>query len=59
MINPKVLEWGEKTDVECEGCLSSRSECCVGDVRRAKEILVTPLFHELSSCSGISVCCSS
>ena len=40
VCNPKILEFCEATDVEIEGCLSSRAECCRGGIRRAKEIQV-------------------
>ena len=40
VVNPKIVEYSETTDVEVEGCLSSRSECCVGDIRRASEVRV-------------------
>ena len=40
VINPRIIEYGAATDVDLEGCLSSRSECCCGDVRRAKSLKV-------------------
>ena len=40
VINPKILEYSGATDVEVEGCLSSRSECCIGDICRAKSLRV-------------------
>jgi len=46
VINPKILDYREAadldawTDVEIEGCLSSRAECCRGHIRRAKQIEV-------------------
>ena len=39
-INPKILEYGPATDVEIEGCLSSRAECCRGDICRATTLQV-------------------
>ena len=44
VVNPRIVDFFPTasidgwTDVEVEGCLSSRSECCCGDVRRAKAI---------------------
>jgi peptide deformylase len=40
VVNPRVVEYCEATDEQIEGCLSSRSECCVGHVRRVKELSV-------------------
>lgn len=46
VINPKITDYCEAgeldawTDVDIEGCLSSRAECCRGHVRRAKVIEV-------------------
>ncbi|KAL1514412.1 hypothetical protein AB1Y20_003513 [Prymnesium parvum] len=40
VANPQILQYCEPADVEVEGCLSSRSECCCGAVRRASEIHV-------------------
>ena len=40
VCNPKILEYSAATDIDIEGCLSSRSECCCGDIRRAKQIEV-------------------
>ena len=40
VCNPIVLEYSEEIDVEDEGCLSSRSECCDGAVCRAKTLWV-------------------
>lgn len=40
VVNPKIVEYCKPTDIEIEGCLSSRSECCCGDIRRASEIFV-------------------
>mmetsp|Transcript_57119 Transcript_57119/g.66754 ORF Transcript_57119/g.66754 Transcript_57119/m.66754 type:complete len:303 (+) Transcript_57119:33-941(+) len=40
VCNPKILEYSAETDVEEEGCLSSRSGYCAGMVRRSKEIFV-------------------
>ena len=40
VANPKILEYSQATDVEIEGCLSSRSECCRGNIRLSKEIRV-------------------
>ena len=40
VCNPKILEFGKATDKEIEGCLSSRAECCCGDIRRCKELRV-------------------
>ena len=38
VANPKILEYCQPTDVEIEGCLSSRAECCRGDIKRCKQI---------------------
>ena len=40
VANPKIIEYCQATEVDIEGCLSSRSECCRGDIRRAKELQV-------------------
>ena len=40
VANPKIIEYCQRTDVEIEGCLSSRAECCRGDIRRCREIQV-------------------
>ena len=40
VCNPKIVEYCGATSVEIEGCLSSRSECCRGDICRAKELRV-------------------
>jgi len=40
VCNPTILEYSTATDVEDEGCLSSRSDCCDGKVCRAKELMV-------------------
>ena len=40
VANPRIFEYGPTTVVEDEGCLSSRSECCAGGVRRATWIWV-------------------
>ena len=40
VANPKIIEYCQATDVEIEGCLSSRAECCRGDIRRCKELQV-------------------
>jgi len=40
VANPKILEYCQTSDVDIEGCLSSRAECCRGDIRRAKELNV-------------------
>ena len=48
VCNPKIIEYCQSsssnlqawTDCEIEGCLSSRSECCRGHIRRAKELQV-------------------
>ena len=40
VVNPRIVEYCRATAVEIEGCLSSRSECCIGDIRRAREIHV-------------------
>lgn len=40
VCNPTILEYSKETDVEEEGCLSSRSGCCAGIVRRSKSIFV-------------------
>ena len=38
VINPKIVQYCQRTDTEIEGCLSSRAECCRGDICRASEI---------------------
>lgn len=40
VANPKIVEYGDATEVGVEGCLSVRAECCRGDVRRASSIKV-------------------
>ena len=40
VVNPRIVEYSSATDIEVEGCLSSRSECCDGQVCRATEIKV-------------------
>jgi len=40
VCNPEILEYSHDNDVEEEGCLSSRYECCSGRVCRSKELLV-------------------
>jgi peptide deformylase len=40
VCNPKILEFCQATETDIEGCLSSRSECCRGDIRRFKELQV-------------------
>ena len=35
-----MVEYCQATDLQIEGCLSSRSECCIGHVRRVKELAV-------------------
>jgi len=40
VVNPKILEYSSKVDIDEEGCLSSRSGCCAGLVCRSKEIMV-------------------
>ena len=40
VANPRIVEYCQGTDVDIEGCLSSRSECCIGDIRRAKQLVV-------------------
>ena len=40
VCNPKVIEFCGATNVDIEGCLSSRSECCRGDIKRCKELRV-------------------
>ena len=40
VCNPTILEYSSDTDVEDEGCLSSRSDCCDGAVCRAKWLWV-------------------
>jgi len=40
VANPKIIEYCQRTDVDIEGCLSSRAECCIGDVRRCSELRV-------------------
>ncbi len=54
VINPKILDYREAadldawTDVEIEGCLSSRAECCRGHIRRAKQIEVE--YRDVRGC---------
>ena len=54
VINPKITDYcaaGELdawTDVDIEGCLSSRAECCRGHVRRAKVIEVE--YQDVQGC---------
>ena len=56
VINPKILDYREAvdldswTDVEIEGCLSSRAECCRGHIRRAKQIEVE--YRDVRGCSS-------
>ena len=38
VVNPRIFEYGRETVVEEEGCLSTRSEDCAGEVARAREI---------------------
>jgi len=49
VCNPKIIEYCQPsggaalpawTDVDIEGCLSSRNECCRGDIRRASTLQV-------------------
>jgi len=40
VINPTILEYSASTDTDIEGCLSSRSECCIGDICRATSLRV-------------------
>jgi peptide deformylase len=40
VANPRILDYCQRlgTEIDIEGCLSSRAECCRGDIRRAREI---------------------
>ena len=40
VCNPTILEYSTESDIEDEGCLSSRSDCCDGAVCRAKWLWV-------------------
>ena len=40
VVNPRITEYGPRCADEDEGCLSSRSDCCAGKVRRSEEIWV-------------------
>ena len=54
VINPKIVDYREVadldswTDVDIEGCLSSRAECCRGHIRRAKQIEVE--YQDVRGC---------
>lgn len=38
VVNPKIVQYCQRTETDIEGCLSSRAECCRGDICRAYEI---------------------
>jgi len=40
VCNPSILEYAKDSDIDDEGCLSSRADCCNGYVRRSKWIRV-------------------
>lgn len=40
VVNPKIVEYSAATDIDIEGCLSSRSECCIGNICRASSLSV-------------------
>lgn len=40
MCNPRIVEYSSAVEIDDEGCLSSRNDCCGGDICRARDIAV-------------------
>jgi hypothetical protein len=40
VCNPRIVEYSSAVEIDDEGCLSSRNDCCGGDICRARDISV-------------------